>query len=316
MWDLSSLTRDWTHFPCTGRQILNQRTTREVPQLPVFKAVIIWDFLSHSYCNSNCYKHENVSQIVMKGGKRKGKYSEQKKDSKVKVLVTQLCLTLWDSMDCSPLGSPVHGLLQVRILGGLTLPSPGEIFPTLGLNLGLLHCRQILYHLSLQGGPGERLYTSKTESKIASDFTMEWNTQSRKDLSITKYPCQTWSTQVQRVRVFPTSPSNSETPPCVLQMKSNQLSTWSQQQIGNAKPPSIPHNHPLSWLEWSMKLTVILYLLDYWFIIIWYNSEIARWKRCIKQEIGKKHEAFVPSQILSLSPNVHVFSNQKDVWTQ
>ena len=126
MWDLSSLTRDWTHFPCTGRQILNQRTTREVPQLPVFKAVIIWDFLSHSYCNSNCYKHENVSQTVMKGGKRKGKYSEQKKDSKVKVLVTQLCLTLWDSMDCSPLGSPVHGLLQVRILGGLTLPSPGE----------------------------------------------------------------------------------------------------------------------------------------------------------------------------------------------
>ena len=23
MWDLSSLTRDWTHLPCTGRQILN-----------------------------------------------------------------------------------------------------------------------------------------------------------------------------------------------------------------------------------------------------------------------------------------------------
>ena len=24
-------------------------------------------------------------------------------------LVTQLCLTLWDPMDCSPLGSSVHG---------------------------------------------------------------------------------------------------------------------------------------------------------------------------------------------------------------
>ena len=27
------------------------------------------------------------------------------------------------------------------------------IFPTEGLNPGLLHCRQILYHLSQQGGP-------------------------------------------------------------------------------------------------------------------------------------------------------------------
>ena len=26
-----------------------------------------------------------------------------------------------------------------------------EVFPTQGLNLGLLHCRQILYHLSHQG---------------------------------------------------------------------------------------------------------------------------------------------------------------------
>ena len=27
------------------------------------------------------------------------------------------------------------------------------IFPTQGSNLGLLHCRQILYHLSHQGSP-------------------------------------------------------------------------------------------------------------------------------------------------------------------
>ena len=30
-------------------------------------------------------------------------------------LVTQLCLTLCDSMDCSPPGSSVHGILQARI---------------------------------------------------------------------------------------------------------------------------------------------------------------------------------------------------------
>ena len=33
-----------------------------------------------------------------------------------KVLVTQLCLTLCDPMDCSLLGSYVHGIVQARIL--------------------------------------------------------------------------------------------------------------------------------------------------------------------------------------------------------
>ena len=36
---------------------------------------------------------------------------------------------------------------------GLPGPSPG-IFPTQGLNPGLLHCKQILYHLSHQGSCG------------------------------------------------------------------------------------------------------------------------------------------------------------------
>ena len=30
-----------------------------------------------------------------------------------------------------------------------------EIFPTQGLNLGLLHCRQSLYHLSHEGSPSD-----------------------------------------------------------------------------------------------------------------------------------------------------------------
>ena len=36
-WDLSSLTRDWTHTPCIVRGSLNHRTAREVPQGRVFK---------------------------------------------------------------------------------------------------------------------------------------------------------------------------------------------------------------------------------------------------------------------------------------
>ena len=71
---------------------------------------------------------------------------------KVKVLVTQLCLTLCEPMDCSPPGFSVHGSLQARILERMPFHPPGT-FPTHGLNLGLPHCRQILYRLSHQGNP-------------------------------------------------------------------------------------------------------------------------------------------------------------------
>ena len=40
----------------------------------------------------------------------------------MKVLVTQLCLTLCNSMDCSPPGSSVHGILQARILEWAAIP--------------------------------------------------------------------------------------------------------------------------------------------------------------------------------------------------
>ena len=68
---------------------------------------------------------------------------------KVKVLVTQSCPTPWTvahQLLC-PWNSPgkntgvgCHALLQ-------------RIFLTQGLNPGLLHCRQILYHPSYQGSP-------------------------------------------------------------------------------------------------------------------------------------------------------------------
>ena len=43
-----------------------------------------------------------------------------------------------------------HGILQVRILEWVAIPFSRRIFPTQGLNSGLLHGRQILYHLSHQ----------------------------------------------------------------------------------------------------------------------------------------------------------------------
>ena len=49
---------------------------------------------------------------------------------KVKMLVTQLCLTLCDTMDCSPPGSSVHGIFQARILEWVAIPfSRGSSWP-------------------------------------------------------------------------------------------------------------------------------------------------------------------------------------------
>ena len=64
------------------------------------------------------------------------------------VLVAQSCPTFCDHMDWGPTGSSVHGILQARILEWVAIPFEGQgIFQTQGSNPGLLHCRQILYHL-------------------------------------------------------------------------------------------------------------------------------------------------------------------------
>ena len=67
----------------------------------------------------------------------------------MKVLAAQSGPTLCDSMDCTPPGSSVHGILQAKMLEWVAFPSPGDL-PYLGINLGLLHCRQIVYCLSQQ----------------------------------------------------------------------------------------------------------------------------------------------------------------------
>ena len=45
---------------------------------------------------------------------------------KVKVLVTVLCLTLCDPMNCSPPGSSVHGFSK-QDWSGLSFPFPGDL---------------------------------------------------------------------------------------------------------------------------------------------------------------------------------------------
>ena len=54
-------------------------------------------------------------------------------------------------MDCTHQAPLSMVILSTRILEWVAIPFSRGIFPTQGLNLGLLHCRQMLYHLSHQG---------------------------------------------------------------------------------------------------------------------------------------------------------------------
>ena len=68
-------------------------------------------------------------------------------------LVTQLCPTLGDPMDCSPPGSSVHGIFQARILEWMAIPfSRGSSWPR-----GRAHVsrtgRQILYYCTTWEAP-------------------------------------------------------------------------------------------------------------------------------------------------------------------
>ena len=63
-------------------------------------------------------------------------------------LVTHLCLTLWDPLDWSLLGSCVRGDSAGKNTGVGSHALLQGIFPTQGLNSGLPNFRQIIYHLS------------------------------------------------------------------------------------------------------------------------------------------------------------------------
>ena len=64
--------------------------------------------------------------------------------------VAQSCPTLCDPMDYSLPGSFVPGIFQARVLEWGAISFSRGIFLTQGSNLGLLQCRQMLYHLSHQ----------------------------------------------------------------------------------------------------------------------------------------------------------------------
>ena len=68
-------------------------------------------------------------------------------------LVVQWCRTVGDHTGCSLPGSSVHRDSLGKNIGVGCHALLQGIFPTLGGNPGLPHCRQILYCLSHQGSP-------------------------------------------------------------------------------------------------------------------------------------------------------------------
>ena len=74
------------------------------------------------------------------------------------VLVTQSCLTLWNPMDCSLPGSAAHGILQARILEWVAIFLLQGIFPTQGLNPGLLPGENLSLTKDFPGGSDGKEY--------------------------------------------------------------------------------------------------------------------------------------------------------------
>ena len=75
---------------------------------------------------------------------------------KVKALVAQSCLTLYEPMDCSPPGFPVHRVLQARVLEWVAmLSSRGSSWPRDGTHISYASCvgRQVLLPLMPAGKP-------------------------------------------------------------------------------------------------------------------------------------------------------------------
>ena len=65
----------------------------------------------------------------------------------LEVLVAQSCLTPYDPMDCSPLGSFVHGIFQARILGWVAIFSSRESSQPRDQTHVSCIGRLILYHI-------------------------------------------------------------------------------------------------------------------------------------------------------------------------
>ena len=101
---------------------------------------------SHLGSKCFCLRHEGSIPERKTGGARCDRLPLQVASS---CFVAQSCPTLCDPMDCSPLGSSVHGILQAGILETVAMPSSGgSSRPRDQTCLSYVSCigRWVLYH--------------------------------------------------------------------------------------------------------------------------------------------------------------------------
>ena len=85
------------------------------------------------------------------------------------MLVAQLCLTLCDPLDCSPLGLSVHGILQARILEWVAIPLfRGFSWPREQTCSPALQADS--YHLTYQGSQGSAYFSLNIINILAMHF--------------------------------------------------------------------------------------------------------------------------------------------------
>ena len=120
------------------------------------------------------------------------------------MLVAQSCLTLQP-----------HGLQPTKLLSPWDFPGKDTgvghhfllqgIFPTQGSNVGLLHCRQILYRLSYKGSPANRISQSIQLVQLLSCvrvFATPWIAACQASLSITNSQSLLRLTPIELVSSF------------------------------------------------------------------------------------------------------------------
>ena len=110
--------------------------------------------LSRVFSNTTVQKHQffSAQPSLLSNSHMSNSYMTTGKPISLTVLclVDLLCPTLNDPMDCSPPGYSVHGDSPGKNAGVGCHTLLHGIFPTEGSNPGLLHCKQILYHLNHQ----------------------------------------------------------------------------------------------------------------------------------------------------------------------
>ena len=98
-------------------------------------------------------------------------------------------------MHCNLSGSSDHGIFQARILEWVAISFSRGIFPTQGLNPGLLHCGKMLYHLSHKGSSILKAMTNSDSSILKSRDTLPTKVFIVKAMVFPKgmYGCESWN---------------------------------------------------------------------------------------------------------------------------